>query len=79
MATRRRWRTGDGQRCLIERPVRPDLGPLPTDRGHEAVCGSAPAQSLGAVGRGTDRTAVLAPGLPGMRALTGTDTATGAE
>ncbi|MFB7029959.1 MULTISPECIES: hypothetical protein [unclassified Streptomyces] len=60
--------TGDGQWCLIERPVRPDLGPLPTDRGHEAVCGSAPVQSLGVVGRGTDRTAVLALGLPEMRA-----------
>ncbi|MFB7104861.1 glycoside hydrolase family 38 N-terminal domain-containing protein [Streptomyces hydrogenans] len=71
--------TGDGQWSLIERPVRPDLGPLPTERGHEAVCGSAPVQGLGAVGRGTDRTALFAPGLPEMRALAGTETATGAE
>ncbi|MFF8807870.1 glycoside hydrolase family 38 N-terminal domain-containing protein [Streptomyces omiyaensis] len=71
--------TGDGQWSLIERPVRPDLGPLPTERGHEAVCGSAPVQGLGAVGRGTDRTALFAPGLPETRALSGTETATGAE
>ncbi|MFF9345146.1 hypothetical protein ACF1CG_35985 [Streptomyces sp. NPDC014773] len=71
--------TGDGQWCLIERPVRPDLGPLPTERGHEAVCGAAPVQGLGAVGRGTDRTAVFAPGLPEMRALGAGETASGAD
>ncbi|MFD4025521.1 glycosyl hydrolase-related protein [Streptomyces sp. NPDC058576] len=71
--------TGDGQWSLIERPVRPDLGPLPTERGHEAVCGSAPVQGIGAVGRGEDRTAIIAPGLPEMRALAGPETATGAD
>ncbi|MFD4591684.1 glycoside hydrolase family 38 N-terminal domain-containing protein [Streptomyces rubiginosohelvolus] len=71
--------TGDGQWSLIERPVRPDLGPLPTERGHEAVCGSAPVQGIGAVGRGTERTAIIAPGLPEMRALAATETATGAD
>lgn len=71
--------TGDGHWSLIERPVRPDLGPLPDERGHEAVCGSAPVQSFGAVGRGTDRTAIVAPGLPEMRALAGPETATGAD
>ncbi|MFJ1958790.1 hypothetical protein ACIOGT_38260 [Streptomyces microflavus] len=71
--------TGDGQWSLIERPVRPDLGPLPTERGHEAVCGSAPVQGIGAVGHGADRTALFAPGLPEMRALAGTETATGAD
>ncbi|MET7827006.1 hypothetical protein ABZT23_20260 [Streptomyces sp. NPDC005386] len=71
--------TGDGQWSLIERPVGPDLGPLPTERGHEAVCGSAPVQSLGAVGRGADRTALFAPGLPEMRALAHTETASGAD
>ncbi|MGW8887547.1 glycoside hydrolase family 38 N-terminal domain-containing protein [Streptomyces sp. NPDC055749] len=71
--------TGDGQWSLIERPVLPDLGPLPTERGYEAVCGSAPVQGIGAVGQGADRTALFAPGLPEMRALTGTETATGAD
>ncbi|MFC8231061.1 hypothetical protein [Streptomyces sp. NPDC057287] len=71
--------TGDAQWSLIERPVRPDLGPLPTERGHEAVCGSAPVQGLGAVGRGADRTAVFAPGLPEMRALGAAETASGAD
>lgn len=52
------------QRARVAIARRPDLGPLPTDRGHEAVCGSAPVQSLGAVGRGTDRTAVFAPASP---------------
>lgn len=38
-----------------------------------------PVQGIGAVGRGTDRTALFAPGLPEMRALAGTETATGAD
>ncbi|WP_338692924.1 hypothetical protein V2W30_01435 [Streptomyces sp. Q6] len=71
--------TGDGHWSLIERPVAPDLGPLPQDRGHEAVCGSAPVQSLGAVGHGAHRTALFAPGLPEMRALAGSETAGGGE
>ncbi|MEU5366848.1 glycosyl hydrolase-related protein [Streptomyces sp. NPDC005925] len=69
--------TGDGHFSLLERPVSPDLGPLPDLPGHEAVCGSAPVQSVGAVGAGLHRLAVAAPGLPEMRGLctpeTGTD------
>ncbi|MBO1332302.1 hypothetical protein [Streptomyces sp. VRA16 Mangrove soil] len=71
--------TGDGHWSLLERPVAADLGPLPDARGHEAVCGSAPVQSLGAVGRGVHRSALFAPGLPEMRALGGAETATGAD
>ncbi|MGW2478008.1 glycoside hydrolase family 38 N-terminal domain-containing protein [Streptomyces sp. NPDC001665] len=71
--------TGDGHWSLIERPVAPDLGPLPQEAGHEAVCGSAPVQSFGAAGRGPGRTALFTPGLPEMRALGAEETATGAE
>ncbi|MFC9383025.1 hypothetical protein ACFT0G_32205 [Streptomyces sp. NPDC057020] len=71
--------TGDSQWSLVERPVLPDLGALPTARGLEAVCGSAPVQGIGAVGRGSDRTALFAPGLPEMRALAAPETATGAN
>ncbi|MFF3890394.1 hypothetical protein [Streptomyces sp. NPDC001914] len=71
--------TGDAHWSLIERPVVSDLGPLPQERGREAVCGSAPVQSLGAVGRDDHRTALFAPGLPEMRALAGDETASGAQ
>lgn len=63
-----RW-TGDGHYSLIERPVAADLGPLPREAGQEAVCGSAPVQSTGAIGLAGSRVAVAAPGLPEMRGL----------
>ncbi|MFJ7625177.1 hypothetical protein ACIQZN_01650 [Streptomyces sp. NPDC097595] len=71
--------TGDGHWSLIERPIAADLGPLPQEKGHEAVCGSAPVQSLGALGRDEDRTALIAPGLPEMRGLGAGETPTGAD
>ncbi|MFE1230993.1 hypothetical protein [Streptomyces sp. NPDC058745] len=61
----------DGHFSLIDRPVTDDLGPLPQLPGHEAVCGSAPVQSVAAIGSGTARIAVSAPGLPEVRAVTG--------
>ncbi|MFW6695794.1 hypothetical protein [Streptomyces sp. MAR4 CNX-425] len=65
-----RW-TGDGHYALVERPIAPDLGPLPDRPGHEAVCAAAPVQSIGAVGRGAQRVAVAAAGLPEMRGIPG--------
>ncbi|MFB7652991.1 MULTISPECIES: hypothetical protein [unclassified Streptomyces] len=59
----------DAHFSLIERPVTADLGPLPDAPGHEAVCGSAPVQSVAALGEGSARTAVAAPGLPEFRAM----------
>ncbi|MER5967607.1 hypothetical protein [Streptomyces sp. NPDC002057] len=59
----------DGHFSLIERPVATDLGPLPDARGHEAVCASAPVQSLSSLGAGAGRIAVAAPGLSEVRAI----------
>lgn len=59
----------DGHFSLVERPVAADLGPLPEQPGHEAVCGSAPVQSVASLGSGGGRTAVAAPGVPEFRAV----------
>ncbi|MEU3895261.1 glycosyl hydrolase-related protein [Streptomyces sp. NPDC045251] len=48
-----------------------DLGPLPDQPAHEAVCASAPVQSAGAIGSGAGRVTVAAPGLPEMRGIPG--------
>ncbi|MGW6485741.1 glycoside hydrolase family 38 N-terminal domain-containing protein [Streptomyces sp. NPDC055056] len=71
--------TGDGHWSLIQRPIAADLGPLPQEAGHEAVCGSAPVQSFAAIGSGTGRTALFAPGLPEMRGLRAGETPSGAD
>ncbi|MGW3864323.1 glycoside hydrolase family 38 N-terminal domain-containing protein [Streptomyces sp. NPDC005047] len=63
--------TGDAHYSLLERPVTTDLGPLPDQPGHEAVCASAPVQSGAAIGTGAGRVCVAAPGLPEMRGIPG--------
>jgi alpha-mannosidase/mannosylglycerate hydrolase len=63
--------TGDAHFALIDRPVTADLGPLPDEPGHEAVCGAAPVQSAAAIGGGAGRVTVAAPGLPEMRGIPG--------
>lgn len=69
--------TGDGHYALVERPVAEDLGPLPEAPGHEAVCASAPVQSVAATGRDAHRVAVACPGLPEVRGIP--DEAPGSE
>ncbi|GAA4981767.1 glycoside hydrolase family 38 C-terminal domain-containing protein [Kitasatospora paranensis] len=59
-----RWWTADTHYSLIDHPVGPDLGPLPTERAHEAEHGCAPVQSVAAIGHGPHRIAVAAAGLP---------------
>ncbi|MFE0207125.1 hypothetical protein [Streptomyces sp. NPDC058985] len=63
--------TGDAHYSLVERPVITDLGPLPDQPGHEAVCASAPVQSGASIGTGTGRVLVVASGLPEMRGIPG--------
>ncbi|MFE4601131.1 glycosyl hydrolase-related protein [Kitasatospora indigofera] len=58
-----RW-SADTHYSLLDHPVGPDLGPLPTERAHEAEYGCVPVQSVSAIGDGALRIAVAAAGLP---------------
>ncbi|GLW57473.1 glycosyl hydrolase-related protein [Kitasatospora phosalacinea] len=58
-----RW-SADTHYSLLDHPVGPDLGPLPTERAHEAEYGCVPVQSVSAIGDGELRIAVAAAGLP---------------
>ncbi|RKN40573.1 glycosyl hydrolase-related protein [Micromonospora endolithica] len=52
---------------MLERPLKEPLGPLPTERGHEADAGVAPVRSLSVL----PGLAVLAPGLPEVQGIRG--------
>ncbi|MFC0006547.1 glycoside hydrolase family 38 N-terminal domain-containing protein [Micromonospora siamensis] len=60
------WRA-DTHFSLLDRPLKPALGPLPEQRGYEADAGVAPVRSLALL----PGLAVLAPGLPEVQGITG--------
>ena len=61
--------SADAHYALVERPVGPPVGPLPTEPLHEAPIGIAPVQTLATAGIGADRVCVLVSGLPEAQGL----------
>ncbi|SBT42288.1 glycoside hydrolase family 38 N-terminal domain-containing protein [Micromonospora auratinigra] len=59
--------TADTHFSLLDRPLKPALGPLPEQRGYEADAGVAPVRSLATL----PGLAVLAPGLPEVQGIAG--------
>lgn len=59
----------DGLYSMIERPLGPQIGELPTEPGQEAEIGVAPVQGVAALGKGEGRVAVLCAGLPEVQGL----------
>ncbi|WP_158254033.1 glycoside hydrolase family 38 C-terminal domain-containing protein [Cryobacterium sp. Y50] len=60
--------TADQHWSAITRPIGPDLGALPTERGLEAEHGVAPVHSWASAGTGGVAVAVLTRGLPELQA-----------
>ena len=61
--------TADQHWSAITRPIGPDLGELPTERGLEAEHGVAPVHSWASSGTGGGAVAVLTRGLPELQAI----------
>ena len=62
------WST-DAHFSLVERPVGPPVGPLPTEPLREALIGIAPVQTLATAGSDGNRISVLVTGLPEAQGL----------
>ncbi|MFI0724159.1 glycosyl hydrolase-related protein [Streptomyces sp. NPDC021224] len=71
--------TADTHFSLLDHPVGPDMGPLPTQPAHEAEYGAVPVQTVSAVGSGSGRVAVAAAGLHERTGLAAPHTASGSE
>ncbi|TDK26621.1 hypothetical protein E2F48_05385 [Arthrobacter crusticola] len=61
--------TADQHWSTIDRPIGPELGPLPTEAALEAAHPVAPVTSWACVGRGPDAVALLTRGLPEVQAF----------
>ncbi|GAA4831153.1 glycosyl hydrolase-related protein [Kitasatospora terrestris] len=73
-----RW-SADTHYSLLDHPVGADLGPLPTERAHEAEYGCVPVQSVSAIGDGDVRIAVAAAGLPERTGLAAQHSGSGCD
>ncbi|MFI0899034.1 glycosyl hydrolase-related protein [Streptomyces sp. NPDC020983] len=71
--------TADTHFSLLDHPVGPDMGPLPSEPAHEAEYGAVPVQTVSALGEGAGRVAVAAAGLHERTGLGAPHTATGSE